>query len=279
MNIMLCSLLILFYFESIQTCFGRVAIGLSSTYGVSNPDEYDAQADVISHMLNLAGNTSYLGFCYITFNFYDEANRTNIYSAAGGCGYAGGIVFHVGHGGKDASGLQWYISDNTGAHVWDTQIIMYSTCQNVFFTFLWSCEQGDVIGGTYPWGTPYGMPYAWRNSNAMSQNGYTNPVGDGLFIGFSGLAPALSFYLEVPEAGRNFVKYFYTYGFESNCTVCKALDRAAQSTFGCTRFADCIFYNGYYGLGRMVVYGCGLLKLHDYGVRGGGGGGGGPIEY
>jgi len=234
-------------------------------------------------MLNLAGNTSYLGFCYTTFNFYNNASRTNIYSAAGACGYPGGIVFYVGHGYTDDLALQWCITDNSGERIWDNEIFPHSICKNVFFTFLWSCHQGEVIGGSHLWGTPYGMPYAWRHSNAMSENGYTNPVGDGLFIGFSGISPCLTCSLDgVPQAGKHFAENFYTYGFQDDYTVRMALDSAACSTFvgSASSFADCILYTGYYDMGRMVVYGCSILKLHDYGIVAGDGGGvGDPIEY
>ena len=102
---------------------------------------------------------------------------------------------------------QWYIIDNSGNRVYDYDIHPSSACKNVFFTFLWACHGGDVIGSYYYWpgtGTAYGMPHAWRHSTQMNENGYTNPGGDGLFIGWNGSAPALISTRVVPNAGRDF---------------------------------------------------------------------------
>jgi hypothetical protein len=265
---------------------------LGSTHDVP-PDEEAAQIDVITHFLNLASNTRYLGWPgteYGAENLHGaQTTRENILWAAEGCYDSYAIVFHVGHGWSQYvwNGIfyeeQWFIIDDSGSvHVFDKEIYPHSVGKDVFFAFLWSCHQGDVIGGSHWSGTPFGMPYAWRNSNQMSDDGYTNPIGDGLFIGFQGLAPRLTRTMAGrSSAGANFTKYFYSSAFQEDWTINQALDEANRQTFGVDSFADCIFRTGYTidgDPGRMVVYGFSLLELYKYGITGGGGGGD-PIPY
>src|SRR3989304_2725459 len=100
------AIFILFYVITIQPCFAsnRAAIGLGSTYDVS-PAENATQIDVITHMLNTAGNTTYMGIGgteYITYNFHGAGTNTqNITWAASGCNRDAAIVFHLGYGEKE----------------------------------------------------------------------------------------------------------------------------------------------------------------------------------
>jgi hypothetical protein len=150
----------------------------------------------------LAGNTSYLGINgthYITYNLHGtNTTVANIFWTAEGGGHLKAIVHYVGHGSKEYvwNGIfyeeQWFIHDNFGAKVYDKDIYTHSVCKNVFFIFMDACHQGDVIGGKHLSQTPFGMLYAWRQSNQMSQDGYADLCGDGLFIGFEGASPFLT---------------------------------------------------------------------------------------
>ncbi|MEM4704611.1 MAG: hypothetical protein QXJ02_06050 [Candidatus Bathyarchaeia archaeon] len=267
----------------------RAAVGLGSRtiQGTSLPtDEINAQIQVITHILDLAQNTCYLGRNYATYNFHGAGTTPqNIYEAASGCGHEAAIVFHVGHGGWNYiwGQQQWYIESDNGPLVYDMEIYPHSEQKNVFFTFLWSCHQGDVIGGNHLIsGRPYGMPHGWRHSYRLSNDGYVDPWGDGLFIGFEGAAPHLTQQMAgVNNAGENFVMNFYSEAFKMGYRVIEALDNATRLTFppasGWDTFDKCIFYKGYTlpsgNTGRMVVYGFALLELYKYGVTGGGGGG------
>jgi hypothetical protein len=100
-----------------------------------------------------------------------------------------------------------------GTGFFDKDIYPHSSNASVRLVFLWSCHQGDEIGGFHWSGTPYGMPFAWLHTSNLSSDGYRNPYSNPIglvFIGFNGYAPYLSIRLGgVDQAGAIFVGEFY----------------------------------------------------------------------
>jgi hypothetical protein len=141
-----------------------------------------------------------------------------------------------------------------------------------YFTFMWTCANGGLYwtnlnGGwqnisgvtwsaAYPQGTPnnpntvygyhdniyhtsaVGMPYAWTGRTDMSINGYTNPYGNYVYIGWENTSP---FMANTPPGG--YYQYIYfVYWFYNNLlgwdddgehqTISDSLDHAAGLTFG-----------------------------------------------
>jgi len=264
--------------------YARTAIILGSRYLVDYYEILTAQ----SVANDIAGNFSDRGF--VVYNWYGAlTTRNNIYTAAGGVGDSRAAIFYVGHGDKEYvwnwAGwiwyyeLQYYMHDDSGNKVFDKDIYSYSSNAYSRLAFLWSCRQGDEIGGFHWSGTPYGMPFAWLHTSDLSSDGYRNPYSNpsGLvFIGFNGYAPYLSISLGgVSRAGARFVREFYRqllYGCsEIVGGVCvpqlvwQALDEVAYGVWG-TTFSDSILYQGYDldgdGVidGRMVVYGDGNVN-------------------
>jgi hypothetical protein len=221
---------------------------------------------------------SYISDCslassYTTYNWHGSSTTENhIYDAAFGVGHCSSISYYIGHGKNDK--VVWLIErhyeivTDDGTWVADDWIHSHSACQNVRFVFLWSCHQGDTIGGTHFWSGPYGMPHCWLHTTNLSSDGYANPDNNGYtFIGFSGEAPGLT----CPEDGfagcrsYYFAGYFYKYALISGVSINEALDWAADDTWlEVDSFSNCILYNGFtiYGKnGKMVVYGDGNLEI------------------
>jgi hypothetical protein len=280
--------IIIFAITIIPTCvYARTAIILGSRYQVDYYEVLTAQ----SVANDIAGNFSGRGF--VVYNWYGASTtRDNIYRAAGGVGDSRVAIFYIGHGDKkyvwNWAGWIWYrelqylIYDDSGNEVFDKDIYSYSLNTSTRLAFLWSCHQGNEIGGFHWSGTPYGMPLAWLHTSDLSSDGYRNPYSNpsGLvFIGFNGRAPYLSIELGgVDQAGAMFVREFYKqllYGCSEivggTCipeSVRQALDMAAYRVWG-TTFGDSILYQGYDlnndGVvdGRAVIYGDGNVNWWD----------------
>ncbi len=67
-------------------------------------------------------------------------------------------------------GEHWIIIDSYGNYVYDYEIYPRTSNYVVKFIFLWSCHQGEVIGGLYSSGRAYGMPFAWLHTNELSED-------------------------------------------------------------------------------------------------------------
>jgi hypothetical protein len=208
---------------------------------------------------------------YTAYNWFGSGTtEQHIYDAAFGVGITYSISFYIGHGGDGRvwNGIfwepQWRILDDDGNEVFDKSIYPYSTCQNVRFVMVWSCESGNVIGGFHYWsGTAHGMPFCWLHTNDLSEDGYTDPDDNGYcFIGFENDAPGLLWDFEGGYWGVSyyFLGYFYRAALCMDKTVNQALDYASQTIWG-VNFDECVFYTGIPDCGRMVVYGDGNLKI------------------
>jgi len=251
--------------------YGKTSVSLGSRWGVNNPTELELDSSITAF---IAEHASKAGFT--AYNWYgSETSRDNIFEAARGAGDTFTIVFYIGHGYKSGAlwWINWFIVDDSGNKVYDYEIFNYSGCRNVRFVLLWSCYQGDTIGGTQPiTGKPYGMPYAWLHTTDLSSDGYTNPDGKGYaFIGFTGAAPYLN-YSDPPfdedKTGHQhplylFLLCFYEHLLDNGYSIKEALDQASMDVWHCI-FKESPLYKGYTidsDTGRMVVYGDGDLKV------------------
>ncbi len=197
-------------------------------------------------------------------NLYGSSTTaSNIYNAAEGFGEDSSIVFYIGEGGiatiDDPQGSLdfWFISTDDGDQILDYGIYQYSSSQPNVLVFLWSCEQGDVIGGYYLDGQlPYGMPHAWLHTTQLSSDGYNNPDSSGLvFLGFHGPAPYLKLEIGgVENAGYRFVTNFYNGLMLKGFTVKEALDFAAWTTWKISSWNDI-------PITTMVVYGDSSIRI------------------
>jgi hypothetical protein len=258
---------------------------LGSTHDVNSSD-FPYETDACSSVAALiAEYSSTIG--YDTANWYgSQTTASNIYNAASGYNDPYSISSYIGgHGGWilvwNWEWLNFFpqceIPDNNGNPVWDSAILPYSSSSNVKFVFLWSCEQGDTIGGTWLPGVPYGMPYAWLHTTSLNSDGYVSPDSSGVaFLGFNGSAPYLTDKVDnVDNACHAFLDNFYfaalLLGY--NNTLNSALDYAARATWQWREdFGQCWLNTGYVAYdnegnprpGNMVVYGDGNMHISDY---------------
>jgi hypothetical protein len=160
---LLCVLAFLTLLYAVETeCYAKSSTILGSKYAIDGfPNDWEKQTD--SRLASYIYSCS-LASNYTAYNWYGPSTtRNNIYEAASGANHPFSIAFYIGHG---RNRTQWIIEThydiitNNGTWVADDWIYPHSACQNVRFVFLWSCKQGDTIGGTHFWTGPYGMPHA-----------------------------------------------------------------------------------------------------------------------
>lgn len=246
---------------------------LGSRYGVPSDEQYyDSQAaSAIAKYSKWAVVCWYVAgtpYCVPRFdsvkNLYGSSTTaSNIYDAAEGFGEDSSIVFYIGEGGiatlDDPQGSLdfWFITTDDGKQILDYCIHQYSSSQPNELVFLWSCRQGDVIGGYYLDGLlPYGMPHAWLHTTQLSSDGYNNPDSSGLvFIGFDGPAPYLKLEIGgVETAGYKFVTSFYNVLLLKGFRVKDALDCATWMTWGISSWNNI-------PITTMVVYGDSTIRI------------------
>lgn len=252
---------------------GDVSSQLGSTWNVPQ-DEINA-GQWVANQIDLV--TRAKGFT--SKNLFGAQTTTyNIYRAADGWNYYYAIAWYIGHGEwvdiwywwPPHFERHWCITNDAGGWVYDTDIYLETADRHTRFVFLWSCEQGDEIGGM-AYGRAHGMPFAWLHTSDLSSNGYENPDSGGyVFNGFVGPAPYLTWDgLDGKiDGGKYFSYWFYHHALMYNRKIIDALDYAASWTFSKPTFRDTALYNGYYlgswpfGVwGRMVVYGDGNHRL------------------
>jgi len=246
--------------------------------------EEEISAD--SNITNLIASYSSVAG-YDVYNWYGSpTNSSNIYCAAEGAGAQYSITFYIGEGNSEYMWnwigpipfweQQWFISDDNGNKVYDKDIFPYSDSQYLKFAFLWSCKQGDTVGGTHWSGTPFGMPYAWLHNASISDNGYINPDGgEQAFLGFAGVVYGLADFLVGDDLQKFLSKFYYSalcYG--AMYSINDALDYAAKLTWDIASFEDSWLYKGYNWTywdsqkgelvtdsGQMKVYGDGNMHI------------------
>lgn len=262
-----CSLMIVALLELnlVSTCQARSSIIFSSRHNLP-PEEIELDqetAQVINQYTNLLGYAVYNCFGWLT-------TRDNILAAVGGWGHDYAIVWYLGHGGRP--GVFYCITDDTGGKVWDYEIYPRSASRKVHFVFMYSCHQGDEIGGWW-WFWGYGMCRAWLHTTDLSTDGYKYPDGKGyVYISFEGKGPQLRIDdvggIECDDTGKVFVQKFYEGLVECiEPRINLALQYAAYWTWIGYMFEQCPFYKGFTfdgHSGRMVIYGDGSHVLQHW---------------
>jgi hypothetical protein len=278
------SLIVAFiYISSAPPAFstpGKSSTTLGSTWGIDQNEKNNDTliTNIIASYSTAAG--------YSTYNWYGaDATTSNIYAAADGVGYPYSVSFYIGHGNDNlnlyGTTYGWLIINNSGGCVYDDPIFDYSVSDqnltgpytytsNDKFVFLWSCEQGDVVGGYDPSYGYWWMPYAWLHTTSLSGHGYEYSDSTGLaFLGFNGGAPFLGLTLGgVKNASFSFLKYFYYYtlvrGHDNS--IRDALNKSALAVWGIS-FPNCVLYTGVTypdgSSGNMVVYGDGKMHISN----------------
>ena len=245
-------------------CYAKSSTVLGSRYTLT---EWEEQTD--SQLASFIFNCS-LASNYTSYNWYGSSTtQANIYEAAQGAGHVFSTSFYIGEGYNDK--IVWLIekhyeiATDNGTKVSDDWIHQYSGCQNDRFVFLWSCYQGETIGGTHFWSGAYGMPHCWLHTTNLSDDGYADPDNSGYaFIGFTGTAPHLTLRISTDCAGYKFAGYFYQAALKAGCSINAALDEAAFKVWNVDSFSDSVFCNGFVAGGvntSMVVYGDGNLEI------------------
>jgi len=276
---MISLMIALLIYSFVPSVFASSSTALGSENGLS-PPEISADSAVAGLIANCS---SMIG--YSAYNWYGtQTTASNVYTAAAGNGapYASGVphstTFYIGNGGITTyysvqppfAFNQYFILDNNGGSVYDNDIWGYTASQETNFAFLWSCEQGDEIGGTnwYSYIPPatlaYGMPHAWLHTTSLSSDGYAYPDASNLcFVGFNGSAPWLTDSWSYAGDIQDFLLVFYRKGLLGGYSVNNALNYAAENVWG-TPFLSCWLRTGYTtgeGPGNMMVYGDGNIQL------------------
>jgi hypothetical protein len=241
-----------------------------STWNINDPNE-------VAALINLMSMIEIWSFAVGYYNvsvYWGGTIPSNIQSALESNSSFPSIYFYYSHGGTASiSGhTHWFVVDANGNPVYDENIYPWSGGQHAEFVMIQSCDQGDVVGGTYSDNSAYGMPFAWLHTN-MSSSGYFLPDdGNYAFIGWNGAAPFLTanWTNQNLEDAYNFLKDFYFAALlqGSQFSINRALDFAAFAVWGVAdgvSFGTCPFENGpQYGYGSMTVYGDGNLDISDY---------------
>jgi len=275
------SLIVVLLFVSfiLPSCSAKSSTALGSTWNINTerlPNEVEADSSVAALIANYS-----LTIGYDTANWYgDQTTVSNIYQAALGCNDNGSISFYIGHGDNPwfwvYANWWWYyeqqycIYDNCGNSVFDSEILSqnWNGSWNQF-VFLWSCEQGDTVGGYQSGsGKPYGMPFAWLRTTSLSANGYTDPDSSGLaFLGWHGDAPYLTDDVEanVEDGCLKFLNSFYFQALlcGHNNSINDALDKAAFEVWH-TDFINSPLRHTVWWPGYMELFGDGNIHISDY---------------
>ena len=234
----------------------------------NNSTEYYLHLSLVSLIITASSYRE-----YNTQNWYGSQTTYNhVLLAATGLQEDDSIVFYIGHG--DKGFYHYYITTYDLRKVHDYVIYGYTSSQNLKFVFLWSCHQGDIIGSGEGY-FEHGMPRAWLHTSQLSSDGYHDPWGNYVFIGFYGAAPLLSsrdpqftqgstaFYPLYSFATEFYsaALAYYTYGRD----IRNSLKFASYRVWGTYYFDDTVLWQGYTidgEFGRMVVYGNSLITIY-----------------
>jgi hypothetical protein len=274
----------------VEMCYaGRASTSLGMSWG-DPVAEVQLDSSVCNFIYTLAVFRSY----ETKNNWYGASTTTNnIFAAANACAQQYGIAFYIGHGGNYTQWNQehWCICDASHNFVWDRRILFGGTPANppdpspptnrpLRFAYIWSCFQGNVIGGVYhdqQYGNEYyGMPYAWLRTTNLDSDGYDFPDHtNSTFIGWLEEAPWLID--PIPWNGHDgqnasyyFLLNFYNSALHYQKRICQSLDDASAAVWGYSSYAMTGFRCGFWytepGTGEtawllQVVYGDGSQRL------------------
>jgi hypothetical protein len=143
--------------------------------------------------------------------------------------------------------------DEHPVNVDDWQDVYPYTDDNHRFVFIWSCINGNEVGGYvqgyFSNGTAYGfhrgMAYAWTHRTSLSQDGYANPDQNGYcFICFQHTSKSLSEWPTQQNNYKNWLMFFYEAAINGN-SINSALNTASQIVWG-QNFGQTLLDDGYW---------------------------------
>lgn len=254
------------------TASARNSIAIAPMINVSNTEMY------LTEMLMdfIATASSYAGYVSLEYS-YTDATDSVIKNAAHGYYESDSIVNFIGHGVIQYDShyaIEVYNSNGDEVLVEDNTIYWNSWQHNLKFVFLWSCYQGHEIGHYSGW-EAYGMPLGWLHTTYLSGDGYHNPYGYYVFLGFYNSAPPISSRDPQFTSGSNafyplysFLVEFYSkalgYYVINAGTIKESLDYASYIIWNQYRFDLTVLWQGFYldyEFSKMVIYGDGGIGI------------------
>lgn len=174
-------------------------------------------------------------------------------------------MFHYGHGGMSGVHRDYFDNDNWNYfynQIWDYEVWDETGYSKHFFIVLWTCFQGDFVGGYHPTYGRYGMPYTWFH-------GY--PSSGDCFIGFEDASMPLT-QISEHSSWCDYELWLKQVGIRltySHYTVIQALDAASNQYFN-RDYDETELYDGFTadwgdlgtGDGKMKVYGNWNIKVY-----------------
>jgi hypothetical protein len=171
-------------------------------------------------------------------------------------------MLHYGHGGMNGQNRDYFDDDGyvgSENQIWDYEIWDETSESKHFFVVIWSCRQGDYVGGYDEYYGAYGMPYSWFQ-------GY--PSSGDCFIGFKNASMPLTQKFE----GISYRAWLEGLGIHlslSHDTVMQALDQTSNQYFDCDYDQTELVHPGFTadwpyfgeGPGEMRIYGNSSIKL------------------
>ena len=174
-------------------------------------------------------------------------------------------MFHYGHGGMYYVHRDYFDDDGwngTENQIWDYEVWYETGSSKHFFVVLWSCRQGDYVGGYHPWVGRFGMPYCWFHGSPSS--------GD-CFIGFKDASIPLT-QISANSTWCDYELWLKMVGIRlsySHATVIGALDQASNYYFDCDydetelHLGFTAYWEGFpSGDGEMRIYGNWNIKVY-----------------
>ena len=235
---------------------------LSVSYGDPIEEHYkELLAENLYWILNYNG--------YNAHNYHNMTERRTVFYAAGAEDEPEfSITLYIGHGYYDDHmdpGFRHYYLMVKNGDVYDYQIYDCTSNQKNHLIYMWSCYQGQVVGGySYTYHRAYGQPYSWTR-HYLGYYGYWLPDGSTyVFIGFKQNAPFLKEIIDgVNAAGYQFTFYFIAYAtaWYEHYSIKEALDLATNAVWHNIYFWD---ESPLYDRG-MWVYGDSSLRLNSLG--------------
>jgi len=274
-GVLLCLIFLLTTFSMATPTVKADTYGMTlygSTAGMVD-DEESAAMEVIEHMEDYFED--YAG--YTCFDYYGSNTQKEYVLGNASVmeqSYDHVAMFHHGHGGmysirRDYFDDDWdYYNPSEDDEIWDYQVYPQTWRSKHFFVFIWTCRQGDTIGGYYGPVGVFGMPYCWHHAVTS---------GD-CFIGFTGASMPLiqeSVHYSYDEYTDWVISFIY-HGTYNHYTIAQALNQASIDHYGVYYYETELYQgydnawhefdgwpiNGTYGSGAMRIYG--NLGIHLY---------------
>lgn len=220
-----------------------VGVTWGSPGTINNDCEERAMADACSNISSLInGRTDWTGY-----NKYNALTTTsNVYSFSAYIECAWWIyflaTFHVGDMYPaiidETRHYAYYDYGEDGYGIEDHELY-YQTGPKHYFTFIWTCANGDLFINPITSQLCYGytdtdnntgkvgMPYAWTKTTGMEYDGYDDPSGTVTYISFENISKQLKDNSQfIYKNYGEFLKCFYYHAVVDHQSINAALDSA-----------------------------------------------------